>query len=428
MRTVRASRTVYLSIIGISWFWLLGSLLLTQIPNLTRIYLNGETTVVTLILSVFTIAVATGSLACEKLSRNRIEVGIVPLGALGLSLAGTDLYYALADVASRVSGMPALDWIGFLAVSGVARLLADFALVGFFGGVFIVPMYALIQARTPEKQRARMIAVNNILNSVFMVLGAGLAILFLVVFGWAIPEFLLGALILNLAVAGYMFLHVPEFLARCVAWLVNCVLYRVDSGTSDRIPEHGGALLVSNHVTFLDPFLLAGAIKRDVTFVIPGELESSSVSRFLLRGLNTVRMPGIKGAGDTHSPSPGNHGSPERKEPGEMEEIQRLLDEGRLVCVFPEGAMTGSGKVQSFARMFDELLEADRTPVIPIALNGLWGSLFSRSDNRLANSRPFTRRVVMRVGPALGHGGTMENPGLKRASFLQTELAALQEG
>lgn len=173
MRLARLQRSVFLSILGISWFWLLGGVYLAQIPNLARVHLAGGPTVVTLILTVFTVAVALGSLACEKLSRRRIEIGLVPFGALGLSIAGIDAYFAIEAIDGeglRTAG-------AFLAGSGSIRLLIDLLLLGLFGGLFVVPLQALIQHRTPEDRRARIIAAANVLNSLFMVVGAGLAIL-----------------------------------------------------------------------------------------------------------------------------------------------------------------------------------------------------------------------------------------------------------
>ena len=236
IRAAREQRTVYLSILGISWFWLVGSVVLAQIPNLTRLEFNGDTTVVTLILSVFTVAVAIGSLACERLSGHKIEIGIVPVGAFGLSLAGIDLFFAI----QAVDASEARNWIGFVQAPGGARVLLDVAGVGAFGGLFIVPLYALIQLRTPQERRARVIAVNNVINSAFMVAGAGLAILALTVAGLSISELLLVLFIMNVAVALFIFAQVPEFTMRFLVWVLSHTRYRVTHEGLEQIPERGG--------------------------------------------------------------------------------------------------------------------------------------------------------------------------------------------
>ncbi len=219
MRNARNDRPIYLSILGISWFWLIGSVILAQIPNLTKVHLLGDQTVVTFILCIFTVSVAIGSLACERLSsggedgKPHVEIGIVPLGAAGITLAGIDLYFAIAG-----AGAPMLrDWFGFLAAPGAWRVVLDVFVIGVSGGLYIVPLYAFIQARSPETHRARMIAVINILNAVFMVAGAVLAIVWLGVAGLSIPSLLLLVMTANILVTVYLIRQFPAFGAHFVS-------------------------------------------------------------------------------------------------------------------------------------------------------------------------------------------------------------------
>ena len=193
----RRQKSIFLSILGISWFWLIGAVYIAQIPNLTREYLAGGPTVVTLFLTVFTVAVAIGSLLCERLSGRRIEIGLVPFGALGVSAAGIDGYFAITGI----EGTGLRDAWEFLAVDGSVRLLFDMLVLGICGGMFVIPLQAFIQAHTPAERRARIIAANNILNSLFMVAGAAIAILWLAVFDLTIPSLFLALAIANVAVA-----------------------------------------------------------------------------------------------------------------------------------------------------------------------------------------------------------------------------------
>ncbi|HSO07805.1 MAG TPA: MFS transporter, partial [Pelomicrobium sp.] len=166
----RQRRTVLLSILGNSWFWFYGALVLTQIPNYTKIVLGGTEGVVTLLLCALTVGIAAGSLACERLSAHKLELGLVPFGSIGLTVFGVDL--AFAGPESAQSGV---TLAGFLATAAGWRVLADFLLIGLFGGFYIVPLYAIIQARSDEATRARVISANNILNALFMVLAAVVA-------------------------------------------------------------------------------------------------------------------------------------------------------------------------------------------------------------------------------------------------------------
>ncbi|MFG1489325.1 MFS transporter, partial [Oceanospirillum sp. HFRX-1_2] len=165
LRQAKENRAVFLSIIAISWFWFIGASYLTQFPNFTKDNLGGSTQLVTLLLTLFSVGVALGSLICEKLSDHKIELGIVPIGSLGMSIFGIDLWFAL-DHVQIGAAMSAKD---FISNSANWRLMWDIALVSAFGGLFVVPLQALIQQRSDEKNRAQIIAANNVLNALFMV-------------------------------------------------------------------------------------------------------------------------------------------------------------------------------------------------------------------------------------------------------------------
>src|SRR4051812_44510795 len=248
------NRTVLLSIMGISWFWFYGSMLVTQFPNLAKNILMGSETIVTLLLIVFSIGIGVGSLLCERLSGHKVEVGLVPFGSIGLTLFGLDLgWTTAAHVPFNASGisMATMGVMEFLRDSRHWRLLADLAGIGLFGGFYIVPLYAFIQTRSEVSHRSRVIAANNILNAVFMVAAAGLAIA-LFGAGISIPQLFVVTALMNAAVALYIYLLVPEFLMRFMAWLLIRSVYRLHEVGLERIPEAGPAILVCNHVSYVD--------------------------------------------------------------------------------------------------------------------------------------------------------------------------------
>ncbi|MFZ2853845.1 MAG: MFS transporter [Rhodocyclaceae bacterium] len=214
----RKNRLVFLSILGISWFWLYGALFLAQFPAYAKHVLGGGESTVTLLLATFTVGIGLGSLLCERLSGRQVEIGLVPFGSLGLTLFGLDLAFASpaplpAGAALALSTLPAL-----LGQFSTWHVLFDLLALGLFGGFFIVPLYALIQLRSPPEQRARIIAANNILNAMFMVVGA-LAAAGLLDSGVSIPALFGAAALCNAGVALYLCVLAPEFRQRFVAWL-----------------------------------------------------------------------------------------------------------------------------------------------------------------------------------------------------------------
>jgi MFS family permease len=218
LRQARENRSVYLSIIAISWFWFIGASYLTQFPNFTRDYLGGSTQVVTLLLTLFSLGVAMGSLLCEKLSGHKIELGIVPIGSIGMSIFGIDLYFSVTGI-QVIDDMSAM---AFIQHTENWRLMFDIAMVSAFGGLFVVPLQALIQHRSDAKNRAQIIAANNMLNAIFMVASAAIGILALVVIELTIPEYFLVLAIMNIVVATYVYACAPEFLLRLLIMLKVC--------------------------------------------------------------------------------------------------------------------------------------------------------------------------------------------------------------
>jgi MFS family permease len=211
----RKNRTVFLSMLGNSWFWFYGALILAQLPVYAKDYLHGDHGVFVLLLTVFSLGIGTGSLLCERLSGHKVEIGLVPFGSIGLSLFGADLWLA----SGGYTGVAAVDWLSFISVPGSLRILFDIVMIGVFGGFFIVPLFALIQIRCDPQHISRTIAGMNILNALFMVAATGVAIVLLGL-GASIPQLFLVTAILNGLVAVYIFSLVPEFLMRFLAWLL----------------------------------------------------------------------------------------------------------------------------------------------------------------------------------------------------------------
>ncbi len=258
----------------------------------------------------------------------------------------------------------------------------DLMMIGVFAGFYIVPLFALVQQRSEPEQRSRIIAGNNILNALFMVVAAIMAMVLLKA-GLNIPQLFLVTALLNAVVAIYIYSLVPEFLVRFMTWILINTLYRLRVEGLEKIPEEGPVLIVCNHVSFMDPLIVGGSVRRPIRFVMYYKI-------FQWFGLNwffrTARAIPIAGA---------------KEDPAMMErafaEVDRELAAGEVVAIFPEGGITRDGSVQPFRRGVERILQARPVPVVPIALRGLWGSLFSRRD-RLRLPRRFWSRIGLVVG------------------------------
>ena len=401
MGIARERKAVFLSILGISWFWLLGSVTLAQIPELLRGHLAAGPQVATLIVTFFTIAIAIGALLCERLSVQRVEIGLVPVGAAGVSIFGVDLYFAIGTV----QGEGLRDAAEFLAGEGTIRLLIDLGMMGVFAGLFVVPLQANIQARTPTDRRARVIAANNVMNAVFMVGGAGFAIAWLSA-GGSVPALLLTLAVVNFGVAVFIFHQVPEFTMRFLVWAISHSVYRVRHHNLAAIPEHGPVVLVCNHVSYVDAPLLAGAVRRPIRFVIYNEIYDLPVLNFIFRTGRTIPIAAEKEAPDVYEAA--------------FADIRDGLAAGDLLCIFPEGRLTSDGEVGVFRKGIERIVAETPVPVVPMALKGLWGSYFSREGG--GAFRNIRTRVWRRVDILAGE---MVAPERTTADGLRERVLAL---
>ena len=378
----KQNRTVFLSVLGISWFWFYGATLLAQFPNYCKDVLGGNEHVATLMLTMFSVGVGTGSLLCEWLSGHKVEIGLVPFGSIGLTVFALDLYFASPTAASG-----ALVGAGeFLARAGSWRILCDLVLIGVFGGFYIVPLYALIQTRSERSHQSRIIAGNNILNALFMVASAAMAVLLLHA-GFSIAQIFLVVAILNAVVAIYIYTLVPEFLMRFLIWLLIHTIYRLEKSGLEKIPEEGAAVIVCNHVSFVDALIIAAACRRPIRFVMDYKIFRVPVLSFIFRTGKTIPI------------------APKKEDPALLEkaydDIDAALRDGDLVGIFPEGRITDSGELYPFRPGITRILASRPVPVIPLALRGLWGSFFSRIDGP-AMSQPSRLRPLRRIALVAG--------------------------
>ncbi len=364
---------VFNSIIGISWLWFFGSIFLTSFTPYARSHLGGNEGVVTFLLAVFSVGIGVGSLACERLSGRRVEIGLVPFGSIGMTVFAIDLYLASIGFTPMTDGTLSQ----FLGQPRAWRIVLDLALLAFFAGLYSVPLYALIQTRADRSRVARIVAANNILNALFMVVASLLASALLAA-GLTIPQLFFVTALMNAAVAIYIYRLVPEFLLRFLAWMLAHTLYRVRSINTDAIPVEGAAVLACNHVSFVDAVLIMGESPRPIRFVMDHRIFRIPLMNWFFRTARAIAI------------------APAREDPKMLaaanERIDAALADGDLVCIFPEGKITYDGELSPFKQGVQKIVERVPVPVYPMALRGLWGSFFSRYGGT-AFSRPVEARL-----------------------------------
>ncbi|MCL1077161.1 MFS transporter [Parashewanella spongiae] len=384
IQRTRQTPTIWMAILAISWFWCLGATYLTQFPNFARVNLYADASVVSLLLTLFSVGIAIGSLICERISFGHVELGVLPFGVMGLTVFGIDMLWAIPTAPEQTDFI--YGFSAFIENSQHYRLMFDLAMIGVSGGLFIVPLYAFIQTRASKESCAQAIAANNIMNALFMVGSAALSIVLLTVFQVSIPQLFLILAIANFLVGIYVYIQVPEFAQRFVSYLLSHVLYRIKVSGRENIPQQGAAIVVCNHVTYVDALVLMGASTRPIRFVMDKSISEIPLLKYLFRHAGVIPICSPKQSKETYLQA--------------FESIHQALNNDELVCIFPEGRLSPDGEIGEFRPGINKILERDPVPVVPMALQGLWGSYFSHKDGHALTTRP--KRVWSKIGVNIG--------------------------
>jgi len=261
------------------------------------------------------------------------------------------------------------------------HVMLDLFALAFFSGLYSVPLYAQIQLRASKSHKARIIAANNILNALFMVV-ASLMAKALLDAGLTLPQLFLVVGLMNAAVAAYIYTLVPEFLMRFLCWLLVHTIYRLEKRGLENIPEKGPAVLVCNHVSFVDPLVILAASPRPIRFVMDHRIFRTPVLAFIFRTGKAIPIAPAK--------------EDEALLNAAYDAVAKALEAGELVAIFPEGRITDTGDLYPFKGGIKRIVERTPVPVVPLALKGLWGSFFSRRDGP-AMTKPFRRGLLSRI-------------------------------
>jgi len=360
MGLARRRRDIFLSVLGISWFWLVGATYLAQFPAFTKDNLGADEHAVTLMLTVFSVGIGLGSALCGRLLKGEISARHVPFAALGMTLFALDLWAA----SSRILPGPELaDLSRFLGTPANWRVLVDLLGLAMCGGVYIVPLYAILQAHSDEAERARMVAANNIMNAAFMVASAvaGAAML---AAGFSVPQVFLAVALANLGVAVYVCRLLPDAVLKGLfSWLLR-LAYKVEVAGLENIAAAGPrAVVVVNHVSFLDAVLMAAFLPGKPTFAI----NTAVARRWWVRPFLSVV--------DAYPLDPTN--------PMATKGLIRAVQEGRTLVIFPEGRITVTGALMKIYEGPGMIADRADAPVVPVRIEGAQYTPFSRLKGKV---------------------------------------------
>ncbi len=357
VRHTAERRTLFLCILGISWFWLIGATFLAQFPTLCKDVIGANQEVVTLFLTLFSVGIALGSLLCNRLLKGEIHATFVPFGAVGMTLFIVDLFFATRHTLAASPGQ-LLGAAAFLAQPASWRIVADLLLVSVSGGLYIVPLYAMLQHHSEASHRARNIASNNVMNSLFMVVSAvGTAMM--LELGFSVPQVFLVIAILNTMVALYICQLLPGALAKgMIAWLLD-LFFRVEViGLNNYHKAGDRMLIVSNHLSFIDAVLIAAYVPDQLTFAVNTHIARHRFIKFFLSLAKTFPV------------DPTN--------PLAMRSLISCVRQGEKLVIFPEGRITVTGSLMKVYEGPGMIADKTGAPILPVRLEGAQYTPFSR--------------------------------------------------
>ena len=358
-------KELFMAALANSYFWALGLVFQTNTVFYGAQSLQVENATLLLVLPAFMgLGIATGSMFAGYMSRGKVELGLVPFGGFGMAMVGMILYFTTGSY-----------WVS------VFFLFAS----GFFGGFFVVPLYAYMQYTAEDQEKGKVLAIVGILNGLFLLLGTAVHFILGSILDLS-PDvifFILG--IITLCVVYYMGKVVPTYLIRFLSWMITSILYRITVNGQENIPLRKPALLVSNHVSMVDAFLVNTPLQRLIKFAFPQRYFQVPFVGMMCRIMEVIP---IQQQGDTQA----------------IEEVTKELKvrlaEGKCCCIFPEGYLTKDGKMQPFHPAFEKMIENAEYDIIPVYIDNVWGSIFSLEGGRAYWKFPksFRRPVTVTYG------------------------------
>jgi acyl-[acyl-carrier-protein]-phospholipid O-acyltransferase/long-chain-fatty-acid--[acyl-carrier-protein] ligase len=343
-------KALWLTVMGISYFWFLGALIQMDILLFGKEILQLDEARIGLLGTFLAIGIGAGSLAAGRLSGDRIELGLVPLGSTAMGAFPVLLYFS----------PPEFGWVSVVLI-----------LMGFSAGLFIVPLNALLQQRSGKEEKGQLIATNNFFNTMGVLLASAFLWYFSDVLRLSSDQIILILGILTFLLTAYALYVLPDFVVRFVLWVLTHTIYSIRIIGPQNIPNRGPALLISNHVSFVDALIIGACMQRFIRFMLHRDYHEMKGLHWFFRMMKSIPV--------ATTPR------------GIVESLRRARQEveaGQVVCIFAEGAISRTGRLMPFKRGFERIVEGTNVPIIPVHLDQLWGSIFSFKEGRFFWKRP----------------------------------------
>ncbi|HAU29667.1 MAG TPA: acyl-[ACP]--phospholipid O-acyltransferase [Rhodospirillaceae bacterium] len=377
LRFVAERDDIYLCILGISWFWLIGSAFLSQFPTFAKNIIGGGEMVATLFLSAFSVGIGAGALLCNRILRGKVVATYVPIGALGITVFGFDLFFASSHFPSMHDHVVGI--VEFLSRARGIRVFVDLVMIALFGGIFIIPLNAMLQHRSEESHRSRVIAANNIVNALFMVVSAAIITLVLH-FGFTPRAVFFLVAFINIPVIFYSTGLLPEVLLKNIMRIVFRVLCRVEVRGMENLEKAGDrVVIVVNHASFIDPPLLATFLPGMPVFAINTQMARKWWVRPFLRLVKVVPMDPTK--------------------PLLIKSLIRMVRSGRPCIIFPEGRITVTGSLMKIYEGPGLIADMADAKIVPIRIEGAQYSRFSRLSGKVRRRHLFPKITLTILEP-----------------------------
>ena len=372
LRRLRRDKPLWLTVIGISYFWFLGALVQINMLFFGKELLQLDEFHIGLLGTFLAIGIGVGSLAAGRLSGDHIELGLVPLGSVAMGV-----------------------FLGLVALSSPSYSYTATALVGlgFSAGLFAVPLNAYLQQKAGREEKGQLIATNNFMNTIGIVLAAAIHWLLKTPLQLTPDTIIMLTGLLTLIGTITILYFLPDYFVRLILWLFTHSVYRMKIVGAENMPLSGAALLVSNHVSFVDAFMVGGALPRLVRFMLHREYYDLKALNWFFRLMHSIPVSATNRRDIVQS----------------LKHARNELDKGQVVCIFAEGAISRTGRLLPFKRGFEKIVEGTNVPIIPVHLDQLWGSIFSFKNGRFFWKWPkrLSYPVTVSFGPPLPSSSTV---------------------
>ena len=406
IKYAHSKKRVYLAILGISWFWFIAAAILAQIPSLTKDILGADEVVANLFIATFSIGVGAGSFLCSKIFKNEITTKYIFISALGISLFGVDLFFASTISAVNYEPEQLKSLYVFLSKKHNWRIVIDLFFLAAIGGLYVVPLFAVMQYFSSPSHRSRVIAANNLINSVFMALSTAILSL-LFYFEFSIPFVILMVSLLNMVVACYIYQLVPEAkviplrLLKAIFRLIFDNMYQVQVKGIENFHSAGKrSVIIANHISYIDPALLAVYLPANLTFAIDRTVSKVFWVKPFLKFAKALPI--------------------DRTNSSAIKTLINEVKKNKRIVIFPEGRISTTGSLMKIYEGPGMIADKSDATILPIRIDGAQFTYFSKLKNIL--KRRIFQKITITILPPVKFNSPQHMDSRSKRKYIAQKL------